>query len=246
MSDHTLPLTGERTVPGVAIENYWFARHVAAYRFAVGRCRGLRVLDAGCGEGYGTAMLAGAAGAALGVDLDGAVVAHARRAYPGVEFAEADLGRLPLPDAAFDAVVSLQVVEHLPDAGRCLAEAARVLRPGGEFLCATPNRLTFSPGGAPVNPFHVREYSPAEFADLLGGHFRVKALLGVHHGPRIRAIERTAARPFAELLAERPPDEWPGWLRAAVARVRPADFVLRADRLDDSLDLLAVAATPRA
>jgi len=92
----------------------------------------------------------------------------------------------------------------------------------------------------------VREYSPAEFAGLLGGHVRVKALLGVHHGPRIRAIERTAARPFAELPTERPPDEWPRWLRAAVARVRPADFLLRADRLDESLDLLAVAATPRA
>lgn len=114
MSDHTLPLTGERTVSGVAIETYWFARHVAAYRFAAGRCRGLRVLDAGCGEGYGTAMLAATAGTALGVDRDGAVVAHARRAYPGVKFAEADLGRLPLPDAAFDTVVSLQVLEHSP------------------------------------------------------------------------------------------------------------------------------------
>ncbi len=169
MSDHTLPLTGERTVPGVAIENYWFARHVAAYRFAVGRSRGLRVVDSGCGEGYGTAMLAATARTALGVDRDGAVVAHARRAYPGVEFAEADLCRLPLPDAAFDAVVSLQVVEHLPDVGRCLAEAARVLRPGGELLCATPNRLTFSPGGAPVNPFHVREYAPAELQTCSAG-----------------------------------------------------------------------------
>ncbi|MGI8874829.1 MAG: class I SAM-dependent methyltransferase [Egibacteraceae bacterium] len=246
MSDHTLPLTGERTVSGVAIETYWFARHVAAYRFAAGRRHGLRVLDAGCGEGYGTAMLAagGGQGPVLGVDLDGAVVAHARRAYPGVEFAEADVGRLPLPDATFDAVVSLQVVEHLPDVGSFLAEAARVLRPGGEFLCAAPNRLTFSPGGGPVNPFHVREYAPAELAALLRAHFRVKALLGVHHGPRIRAVERTAARPFAELLTQPPPDEWPRWLRAAVARVRPTDFVLRADRLDESLDLMAVAGTP--
>lgn len=246
----SLPLTGERTVPGIPHENYWFQRHVVAYRFAQARCAGLSVMDAGCGEGYGAAMLADRAAAVTGVELVPDVVAHARAAYPGdahpgLSFLEADLCRLPLPDASFDAVVSFQVIEHLPDIGRYLDEVHRVLKPGGEFLCATPNRLTFTPDSdTPVNPFHVKEFSPAELAECLASRFRVKAMLGVHHGRRIRALERLARSPITELQFAGAPRDWPRWLRVAVARVRPADFVLKAADVDASLDLLAVAEKP--
>ncbi len=237
-----LPLTGERTVPGVVHENYWFARHVAAYAYAARHCRGRRVLDAGAGEGYGTALLARAGARATGVDLAAEVVAHARAAYPGVPFLSADLCDLPLPDASVDVVVSLQVIEHLPDVGRYLAETARVLVPGGVFVCATPNRLTFTPGSdTPVNPFHVREFAPAELAAVLAGRFALAELLGVVHGPRLRAVERLARRPLPELVLARPPDQWPAWLTRTVATVRPRDFPLRRDGLERSLDLLAVA-----
>lgn len=242
----SLPLTGERTVPGIPHENYWFQRHVVAYRFAQARTAGLAVMDAGCGEGYGAAMLAERARGVTGVELVPDVVAHAQAAYPdarhpNLDFVEADLCRLPLPDASFDAVVSFQVIEHLPDIGGYLDEVHRVLRPGGEFLCATPNRLTFTPDSdTPVNPFHVKEFTAAELADCLGSRFRVKAVLGVHHGRRIRALERVARSPITELQFASPPDAWPRWLRTAVARVRPADFSLKAADVDASLDLLAV------
>jgi SAM-dependent methyltransferase len=252
MAHRPLPLTGERTAPGIASENYWFQRHVAAYRFAATRCRCRHVLDAGCGEGYGSRLLAAHAATVLGVDVAADVIAHAASAYPrgvhpGVEFRHADLCQLPLSRSSVDIVVCLQVIEHIADVDGFLSEVSRVLRPGGEFVCATPNRLTFSPDrAAPRNPFHVREYAPVELVAALGERFRLKALLGVHHASWIRALEATARRPLPELLLASPAEEWPGWLRAAVARVRSDDFRLRADRIIDRLDLLAIASKPRA
>ncbi|MGH3664994.1 MAG: class I SAM-dependent methyltransferase [Egibacteraceae bacterium] len=235
-------LTGERTLPGVPQENYWFARHVAAYRFAAARCRGLRVLDAGCGEGYGAAIMAESAAEVVGVELVADVAAHARAAYPDVGFVPADVCDLPLDDASFDAVVSLQVVEHLPDPGRFLAETARVLRPGGQFVCATPNRLTFTPDtDTPVNVFHAREYDPGELVGALAQGFAVDELLGVHHSRRLQTLERLLRYRFDRLLLERPARDWPRWLRRVVTAVRPGDFAVRAERIEASLDLLAVA-----
>lgn len=250
--DAALALTGERTVPGVAHENYWFQRHVAAYAFAARRRSGLRVLDAGCGEGYGTALLAregsegghGSAGV-VGVDLVADVVAHARAAYPGIAFLAEDVCALSLPDTSFDAVVSLQVIEHLPDVPRFLGEVARVLRPGGTFVCATPNRLTFSPGlDVPLNPFHEREYSPAELVATLSPRFHVAELHGLAHGPRLRAVEVLTRRRFGDLTLEHPPGRRPAWLTRTVAAVRPWDFPIRRGGLEASLDLVAVA-SPR-
>jgi SAM-dependent methyltransferase len=235
-----LSLTGERTLPGIPEENYWFQRHVVAYRFAAERVAGLRALDAGCGEGYGAAILAGRARSVVGVDLDRAVVAHAAVRYPAVRFEVADLLALPFPDGAFEAVVCLQVVEHVARPADLVAELARVLGPGGLLVLSTPNRLTFSPDGI-RNPFHTAELTAAELRALLAPAFRVEELLGTFHGPRIALGELVMRRAFPERLLERPASDWPLRLRRAVARVRPGDFRLRARRIDRSLDLVAVA-----
>ena len=240
-----MPLTGERTVPGVWHERYWFQRHVAAYRVAAARCRGLAVVDAGCGEGYGAALLAATAASVVGVDLVPEVVDHARRTYPQVRFVEAELSHIPdLADGAAQAVVSFQVIEHLWDVPAFLAEMGRLLAPGGELLIATPNRLTFTPGSdTPVNPFHTREFTAAELTEVLAtAGFRLRGMLGLHHGPRLRAVEAALHRPLPERA------RWPlprtsgrrGCARSC-APCGPWDFTWRPDDLDASLDLLAIA-----
>lgn len=236
-----LPLTGERTVPGVAVENYWFQRHVVAYDLACCRVHGRRVLDAGSGEGYGTAMLGRTAASATGVELEGYVVDHARATYPTVDFLQADICDTRLPAGSADVVVNLQVIEHLPDIGRFLAEQRRLLGPAGELVVATPNRLTFTPHShEPTNIFHVEEFTAAELTDRLAASgFTVQRMLGLRHGPRITRIEALTGTPFTDLvLAE--PAGWPRWLHTLVARLTPADFVWDDRDLDTSLDLLAV------
>lgn len=246
MVDRPLELTGERTVPGVAHETYWFARHVAAYDFAARRARGLRVLDAGCGEGYGTRRLARTAQSVVGVDPDSDVVAHARATYPEGEFLEADLCDLPLADGSLDMVVSLQIASPQPDVSRYVAELARVLRPGGELLWAAPDRSASTPRSeGRVGPLHTRELTAGELTRALSAHFRVQTVVGVHHGRRLRAVERLRRRSIPELLLSAPPEERPRWLRALVDRVRPEDFRVRPGDLEGSLELLAIAVTPR-
>ncbi len=235
-----LTLTGERTVPGIAVENYWFQRHVVAYRWAMTRCRGAAVVDSGSGEGYGTAMLAQVAEDVIGIELVDPVVAHARLAHPGCTYLQADICDTGLPTAATDVVVNLQVIEHLPDVARFLGEQRRILRTGGELVVATPNRLTFTPHShEPTNVFHVEEFTAAELVERLEqvGGFAVDQVLGLHHGPRITAVEQATGRPFVDLVLT-DPVEWEPWLASVVRRIRPEDFIWRTDLIDDSLDLL--------
>jgi SAM-dependent methyltransferase len=235
-----LPLTGERTAPGIPEENYWFQRHVVAYDYVGRFIQGARVLDAGCGEGYGTDRLATVAAETTGVDLEEPVIRRAAARYPRARFDAANLVSLPYPDAAFDAVVSLQVIEHLHSPQEFLAECARVLTPDGVMILSTPNRLTFSPDGL-RNPFHTFEFAPDELRATIAQQFGSIEMAGAFHGPRLRLLEMMIRTPFPERLIGQPAPEWPGWLRAAVARVGAGDFVIKSGRLERSLDLIAIA-----
>src|SRR6185436_10488872 len=185
--DDQLPLTGERTVPGLAEENYWFRRHEVVYRRLADRCIGRDVLEAGSGEGYGADLIADVARHVIGLDYDDSAVAHVRARYPRVDMRQGNLAELPLPSASIDVVVNFQVIEHLWDQGHFVAECLRVLRPGGVLLMSTPNRITFSPGrDTPVNPFHTRELNAAELTELLeSAGFTIESMLGVFHGERL-------------------------------------------------------------
>lgn len=250
MSAHdSLALTGERTVPGVAEENYWFRRHEVVYRRLAGHCAGRDVLEAGCGEGYGADLIAGVANSVIGLDYDELTVAHVRACYPRVDMRQGNLAELPLSNDSVDVVVNFQVIEHLWDQPQFVAECRRVLRPGGLLLMSTPNRITFSPGrDTPVNPFHTRELNAFELSELLvSGGFVMQSMAGVFHGPRLAGLDAKHGGSIidaqvARALADAP---WPPELLADVTSVTVEDFELTSERdIDDSLDLVAIAVRP--
>jgi SAM-dependent methyltransferase len=250
--DAVLTLTGERTIPDLDIENYWFRRHQVVYQRLAPLCAGREVLEAGCGEGYGADLIAGVARRVVAVDYDPAAVAHVRGRYPKVEVMQANLAELPLPDASVDVVVNFQVIEHLWDQAQFVAECARVLRPSGLLMVSTPNRITFSPGrDTPINPFHTRELNADELRDLLvdGGFWKV-SISGLFHGPRLREMDARHGgsiidAQIARAVADAP---WPPELAADVAAVTCDDFDIAGDAdrrdIDDSLDLIAIAVRP--
>ncbi|MFT4088545.1 MAG: class I SAM-dependent methyltransferase [Gordonia sp. (in: high G+C Gram-positive bacteria)] len=250
MSDpqDVLALTGERTVPGIPAENYWFRRHEVAYRFIAQQCAGRDVLEAGSGEGYGAAMIAEQAASVTCVDYDEQAVAHTRRRYPNLVVHQGNLVDLPLDADSVDTVVNFQVIEHLWDQPAFVTECFRVLRPSGILLMSTPNRITFSPGrDTPLNPFHTRELNAAEMTELLTeGGFDVTGMLGVFHGPRLRELDEKWGGSLIDAQIERSlaGEEWPAELADDVAGVTVADFEIVDSRerdIDESLDLLAVA-----
>lgn len=174
VSDDSSTFTGERFLPScsgeIAYEHwhrYAFVRHLA---------QGKRVLDAACGEGYGTALLGAVAASVVGVDHDLATITHAEANYAEgkrVRFVATSCTGLPLPSASFDLIVSFETIEHLPaeEQPQMLAEFARVLVPEGLLVVSSPNRRLYSDARNYVNPFHLRELYRDELARLLGRRF---------------------------------------------------------------------------
>lgn len=240
-----LALTGERTVPGIAEENYWFRRHEIAYTSILDECRGKTVLEAGSGEGYGAAMLATVADSVTCVDYDTSAVEHTRRRYPELTVHQGNLIELPIADASVDVVVNFQVIEHLWDQPQFIAECLRVLRPGGKLLISTPNRITFSPGrDTPLNPFHTRELNASEMTELLeDAGFRVQLMTGVHHGSRLKELDAKHGGSFINAQIDRAlaGEPWPEDLTRDVEGITVDDFSISEPDIDDSLDLVAIA-----
>jgi SAM-dependent methyltransferase len=250
----SLTITGERTVPGVAAENYWFRRHEVGYAAVPGWVATTPsvVLDAGCGEGYAAGLLRGAWPdvRVLGVDYDAATAAHAARVHGGAHAAylRGALTSLPLGDGTADVTVSLQVLEHIWTPGDYARELARVTRPGGTIVLSTPNRLTFSPGlerrERPSNVYHCREYDADELTTELGRWLPGADVIvvGLGHGPRLRDWEAVNGSVVAA-QQDRGPEAWGDGLHALVADLTAEDFELGA--ADDAcLDLFAVARLP--
>jgi SAM-dependent methyltransferase len=143
--------------------------HLARYQWAAQVAPGARVLDAGCGSGYGTGILAAAEPATLiAVDVAQDAVELTRAALgDGVDVRVADVRELPLSDGAVDLVVCFEVIEHLERRDQALREFARVLAPGGVLLISSPNRNQYPPG----NEHHVYEYTPEELEAEVSAQF---------------------------------------------------------------------------
>lgn len=169
--------------------------HLERYLFAARFVKGLDIVDCACGVGEGTALFAqSGARTVQAFDLSEYAVATTRencRSFPNVSVAKADALHLPLADQCADIFISLETFEHLPDQASFLKEAHRLLKPGGTFICSTPNRRVYNPGqgldARPWNRFHLREYETAEFAKILGERFSHIELYGQNPVSNTRA-----------------------------------------------------------
>jgi ubiquinone/menaquinone biosynthesis C-methylase UbiE len=156
-------------------------QHLQRYLFAKHHVKGMNVLDAACGIGYGSAMLAETAASVTGIDVDAETVKNAAQAYASsnITFRQADIRSLPFNDHSFDVVVSFETIEHvpLPDAALFIQEIARVLRPGGLLILSTPDRRNFSLDGPP-DGFHYFEYNDTDLLSSLSKNFTIEAHCG--------------------------------------------------------------------
>lgn len=234
-----LQLTGERTLPDVPEENYWFRRHLAVYEWIGDRCRGLRVADLACGEGYGSEVLARTASEVVGVDANPEAHEHAQLRYRrrNLRFERSLVEEF---EQQVDAVVFLQTIEHIHDP---VALLRRIASLAPVAYISTPNRLTLAPKGAERsdNPWHIREYTAAEYRQLLAEAFGDVELLGLHHAGKLRAHE-LALRLGWDQIHKRLRISEPFYRRFTPA-ISSADFVLRAQDdggLDRALDFIAI------
>jgi ubiquinone/menaquinone biosynthesis C-methylase UbiE len=180
--------TGERVIPGEVDPDLW-NEHAARYAFAARVARGRKVLDAGCGAGYGAANLAQEATAVLGVDISEDAIAFAREHYRAGNlcFEQASCLEIPAEEASFDLVVAFEIIEHLSDWRAFLGEVRRVLTPSGQFLVSTPNKVYYAEARGELGPnlFHVHEFEYEEFRRELQAVFPNVALYLENHAGAI-------------------------------------------------------------
>ncbi|HLI61077.1 MAG TPA: methyltransferase domain-containing protein [Solirubrobacteraceae bacterium] len=236
-----LALTGERTLPDVPAENYWYRRHLAVYEWIGARVLGARVCDMACGEGYGSAVLARGAASVVGVDANPEAFEHARLRYTSdnLRFERGPVQSHGDP-GSFDVVVFLQTIEHVEDPVAVLRHLRSLLVPDGTLYVSTPNVLTLAPPGAEKsdNPWHIREYRAAEFEALCRSVFSRVGVLGLHHARRL-ALHGLALRLGWDAVHARLRITKPFYDRFTPS-ITARDFALRPGDLDRALDFLAV------
>jgi SAM-dependent methyltransferase len=247
--------TGERVIPG-QVDADLFNEHLARYVFAARLARGKRVLDAGCGSGYGSAELAKTALSVVGTDVADGALSYAREHFrlPNLHFEQASCTATPHADASFDLVVAFEVIEHLRDWRAFLLEVRRVLAPNGEFIVSTPNKLYYAESRAQAgpNPFHEHEFEFAEFRTELSSMFPYVALFLENHvagvvfspvsaGAAVEVRVDGAGTPppeahfFVAVCAHRPQEDHPAFVyvpsAANVLREREVHIALLEDEL---------------
>lgn len=215
------------------------ARHMCAYKFAKEFCtQDTRVLDIGCGEGYGTHYLAGAAKSASGIDYSLEAIEYASGKYQrqNLEFINGDVFSLALADRKFDIICCFQVIEHIRETDQFLGKIALLLERGGEFICSTCHKFDASPGSdIPCNKFHVKEYDASEFPGLLGKYFTSIELSGLKRGMKFNLYRRLKKSGLCNFL----PDSC-NPVKKFYQDLDCGNFNWVKNDLDSALDLIAV------
>lgn len=196
--------TAERLFP----QQHWkkrdqyllFLRQLFAYQYVEQFVSGKRVLDLGCGSGFGLTALAKQTRMSVGVDKDFTGLAFARtqgaKEPSLLFFLNADVHHLPFPEQSFDVVLSFQVIEHVRRPTHYLQAIRKVLVPGGLAIFTTPNRrLRLLPFQKPWNRYHLREYNEKQLYRLLQSVFAQVQLLGITATSDIVALEKLRVKP---------------------------------------------------
>ncbi|MBZ5559460.1 MAG: methyltransferase domain-containing protein [Acidobacteriia bacterium] len=246
--------------PATRRESPWWGVHASRYLFARPFVEERRMLDVACGTGYGLALLAGVARAVVGADADFDALKTALASDgPGgrAKVVRSDACRLPFADGAWDVVTSFETIEHLRDRAGFVREIRRVLAPSGVCVMSTPNANHTQPvDGVPRNPFHVHEYTPAEFTSELGHQFADVEMLGQTLSPRFvvspfwddqQRMPRTLG-PQAKLMTWRVLNRTPGAVRDLLSRAlwghplipSERDYQFSASGVDEAPVLVAI------
>lgn len=214
------------------------ARHFCAYKFARSYVSGKRVLDIGCGEGYGIFYLADFAQEVKGIDYDSGAVNYAKDKYKksNLYFEAMDVKNIGSISGRFDVISSFQCIEHITDTDAFLKDISALLDAGGVFICSTPNRNDASPkSDEPLNKFHIREYLLGEFRQILSNHFAVVDMFGLKRGIALNFCRRLKKIGLFNFL---PSCIDP--VKRFYVNIDCGNFVITKNNVDTALDFIAV------
>src|SRR3954464_7299440 len=178
MSSHERALKDE-------VNNVIYQRCQYAYEWCIPVITGKKVLDTGCGLGYGAAYMAKYAAEITGIDYDAEVIANNNKEYAAVQnlnFVQGSIPPLPFPDNSFDVVTSFQFIEHIHGRKEFTKECLRVVKPGGKVLITTPNIKR----SLARNPFHIHEYTFDEMKSEVSIYTKSFDTLGLNASERVR------------------------------------------------------------
>lgn len=169
----TLNFTGERLIPNLNKGATFYYEHLLRYFFASQYSKKQTVLDAGCGAGYGSYILAtlGKASQVIGVDISKDAINYASQLYKqkNISFLTSDIRQLTeISNNSIDLAVSFEVIEHIKEQNEFLREIKRILSKNGIMIVSTPNTLTYPKG----NKYHEKELDPNSFKKLLKTKFK--------------------------------------------------------------------------
>jgi ubiquinone/menaquinone biosynthesis C-methylase UbiE len=233
-----------------------------AYEFAREYVKGKQTADIGCADGYGTQYLADYTLSTVGVDYSEATIAHARakhKAKTNLTFKSGSVPPLPLDTDSMEVVTAFQFIEHIHDRVGFIKEVYRVLKPGGVFLCTTPNiKMSIA-----RNPFHVHEYTFDEMQKEISSVFTYIELKGLQGNEKVNKYYEDNARWAKKILRLDPlgihkmvPASWlvkPYNFLTTLMRkdlkdnnndtlhITSKDFYLTNDRLDFTWDIYVIA-----
>lgn len=179
----------ERVIPGVTA-NFLYQEALARYEFASKFVKNRsKILDVGCGTGYGTDFLAKRAAFALGVDNNEDAIKFARKRYKNAQFMLGDAEKLEFK-SKFDVICAFEIIEHLKKPKVFLRSVKKLLKKGGIFILSTPNKEVISQGGGVSSLYHTKEYNLKELAELLEKYFSRLEIYGQRKSARAKEAFR--------------------------------------------------------